>query len=31
VYRVWAATLQSMYSLDMTAHGAGFVVKVVGE
>jgi len=31
VYRVGAATLQSMYSPDMTAHSAGFVVKVVAE
>ncbi|MFH1313224.1 MAG: alpha-2-macroglobulin family protein [Candidatus Eisenbacteria bacterium] len=29
VYRIGAATLQSMYSPEMTAHSAGFVIKVV--
>ena len=29
VYRIGAATLQSMYSPDMTAHSAGFVIKVI--
>lgn len=28
VYRVGAATLQSMYAPDMTAHSSGFVIKV---
>jgi uncharacterized protein YfaS (alpha-2-macroglobulin family) len=29
VYRIGAATLQSMYSPDMSAHSAGFVIEVV--
>jgi uncharacterized protein YfaS (alpha-2-macroglobulin family) len=29
VYRIGAATLQSMYSPEMTAHSAGFIIKVV--
>ncbi len=29
VYRIGAATLQSMYSPDMTAHSAGFIIRVV--
>jgi len=29
VYRVGAATLQSMYSPEMTAHSTGFIIKVV--
>ncbi len=29
VYRIGAATLQSMYAPDMTAHSAGFIVNVV--
>jgi len=29
VYRIGAATLQSMYAPDMTAHSAGFIIKVV--
>jgi uncharacterized protein YfaS (alpha-2-macroglobulin family) len=29
VYRIGAATLQSMYSPEMTAHSAGFIMKVV--
>ena len=29
IYRIGAATLQSMYSPDMSAHSAGFVVEVV--
>ncbi|MFC1752728.1 alpha-2-macroglobulin [Thermoproteota archaeon] len=28
VYRIGAATLQSMYAPDMTAHSAGFIIKV---
>jgi len=28
-YRIGAATLQSMYSPDMSAHSAGFIIKVV--
>ncbi len=28
LYRVGAATLQSMYSPEMTAHSAGFIIKV---
>jgi uncharacterized protein YfaS (alpha-2-macroglobulin family) len=31
IYRIGAATLQSMYAPDMTAHSAGFVIKVVEE
>ncbi|MFC1646024.1 alpha-2-macroglobulin [Candidatus Omnitrophota bacterium] len=31
VYRVGAATLQSMYAPDMTAHSSGFIIKVVEE
>jgi uncharacterized protein YfaS (alpha-2-macroglobulin family) len=29
VYRIGAATLQSMYAPDMTAHSAGFIINVV--
>jgi uncharacterized protein YfaS (alpha-2-macroglobulin family) len=29
VYRIGAATLQSMYAPEMTAHSSGFVIKVV--
>jgi uncharacterized protein YfaS (alpha-2-macroglobulin family) len=29
VYRIGAATLQSMYAPEMTAHSAGFVIKVI--
>jgi len=29
IYRIGAATLQSMYAPDMTAHSAGFIIKVV--
>jgi uncharacterized protein YfaS (alpha-2-macroglobulin family) len=29
IYRIGASTLQSMYSPDMTAHSAGFIIKVV--
>lgn len=29
VYRIGAATLQSMYSPDMTAHSTGFIIRVV--
>ncbi|MBN3039519.1 MAG: hypothetical protein JW867_00150 [Candidatus Omnitrophica bacterium] len=28
IYRIQAATLQSMYSPDMTAHSAGFIIEV---
>ncbi|MFC1703307.1 MG2 domain-containing protein [Candidatus Omnitrophota bacterium] len=31
VYRIGAATLQSMYAPDMTAHSAGFIINVVEE
>ena len=31
VYRIGAATLQSMYAPEMTAHSAGFIIKVVEE
>ncbi|MBN2120638.1 MAG: hypothetical protein JW734_06255 [Candidatus Omnitrophica bacterium] len=31
VYRIGASTLQSMYAPDMTAHSAGFIIKVVEE
>jgi uncharacterized protein YfaS (alpha-2-macroglobulin family) len=31
VYKIGAATLQSMYSPDMTAHSGGFIVKVVDD
>ena len=29
VYRIGAATLQSMYAPDMTAHSAGFIINVI--
>lgn len=29
IYRIGASTLQSMYSPDMSAHSAGFIIKVV--
>jgi len=29
VYRIGAATLQSMYAPEMTAHSAGFVIRVI--
>jgi len=31
IYRIGAATLQSMYAPEMTAHSAGFIIKVAQE